>query len=248
MPARKENVTRSSASFPVTRWSLVHSAGDEGGAALEELCLSYWKPLYGFLRHSGYSRADSEDLTQSFFVRILHRGSLPREDQVKGRLRSYFLGALKRHLADDLRSKNALKRGGGRDHVSMGALEFDFEQAEGEWSQASSQQSGLEEFFDQRWASEVLSKAYERVFRRYDRLDKREEYEALRAGLVGAGELDLPRVASLLRVKVDSVRVLLSRLRRHFRAAIQDEVLQTVATPEDLEAELAYLIGVFESS
>jgi hypothetical protein len=61
--------------FPVTRWTVVLAAGGtpspESAAALERLCGSYWYPLYAFVRRSGYSPPDAEDLTQEFFARLL---------------------------------------------------------------------------------------------------------------------------------------------------------------------------------
>ena len=53
--------------FPPTRWSLVRVAERE--EVVGELCEQYWSPVYHFLRRSGYSREDAEDLTQ----KVVHR-------------------------------------------------------------------------------------------------------------------------------------------------------------------------------
>ena len=55
--------------FPMTKWSLVLTAPQP--EAIEELCTIYWKPIYGYIRHSGRSPEDAEDLTQSFFAELL---------------------------------------------------------------------------------------------------------------------------------------------------------------------------------
>src|SRR6266480_5810076 len=57
--------------FEETAWSMVLAAGASTPArahtAMAELCRIYWRPIYAYLRRSGYSRHDAEDLTQSFF-------------------------------------------------------------------------------------------------------------------------------------------------------------------------------------
>jgi RNA polymerase sigma-70 factor (ECF subfamily) len=57
--------------FPTTRWTRVAElqAGspEEAGRALEQLCGSYWYPVYAFLRRSGRNQEDAADLTQNFF-------------------------------------------------------------------------------------------------------------------------------------------------------------------------------------
>ncbi len=66
--------------FATTHWSLVGAANlnevsqTRARNALEELCRSYWYPLYAFVRSRGYSAADAQDLTQSFFTKIIETG------------------------------------------------------------------------------------------------------------------------------------------------------------------------------
>src|SRR6266576_388555 len=57
--------------FTDTTWSIVIAAGATTSArahdGMAKLCRIYWRPIYAYLRRSGYSRHDAEDLTQSFF-------------------------------------------------------------------------------------------------------------------------------------------------------------------------------------
>src|ERR1700683_5020508 len=80
--------------FPTTHWSRVTAAGDratpEDREALAELCRAYWYPLYAFIRRQGYAPADAQDLTQSYFARLLERGVLAAADQRKGRFRAFL--------------------------------------------------------------------------------------------------------------------------------------------------------------
>ena len=64
--------------FPSTHWSVILQAardGDPGGqAALEKVCQTYWKPIFGFVRRKGHPWHEAEDLTQDFITRFLARG------------------------------------------------------------------------------------------------------------------------------------------------------------------------------
>ena len=66
--------------FATTHWSVVMRAGEadsvEGAAALEQLCRSYWYPVYAEIRRRGHAEHDAKDLTQEFFASLLRRGSL----------------------------------------------------------------------------------------------------------------------------------------------------------------------------
>ncbi|MGV3533498.1 MAG: sigma-70 family RNA polymerase sigma factor, partial [Chthoniobacteraceae bacterium] len=77
--------TLSRREFPHTRWSLVQAAnGLHSAAALEELCSSYWYPLYAYVRRSGYSAYDAQDLAQAFFCELLEKGWLGMADRERG--------------------------------------------------------------------------------------------------------------------------------------------------------------------
>ena len=78
--------------------------------ALEKICRSYWRPLYGFARAQGLSSQDAQDIVQKFFAGLLRRQNFKTIRQEKGRLRSYLLVSLKRFLASQRNRANAVKR------------------------------------------------------------------------------------------------------------------------------------------
>ena len=79
-PDGDEGVHGVSPIFATTHWSVVQAArdgeGEQGAHALETLCQAYWYPLYAFVRRSGRSPHDAEDLTQGFFARLLEKDYL----------------------------------------------------------------------------------------------------------------------------------------------------------------------------
>ena len=51
---------------------MISAAGDdsaEAHEALAALCQAYWRPLYEYILHPGYSEADAQHLIQEFFTR-----------------------------------------------------------------------------------------------------------------------------------------------------------------------------------
>src|SRR5260221_12918490 len=91
--------------FATTRWTVVLAAGrrsaPQADVALEELCRTYWYPLYVYVRRQTSTREDAEDLTQSFFARFLEKNYLEKLSSDKGRFRAFLLAALKHFLAND---------------------------------------------------------------------------------------------------------------------------------------------------
>src|SRR5574338_325721 len=74
-------------SFASTRWSIVLEAGNEATVsahafnALSELCQTYWRPLYSFLRRQGCSPEDARDLIQGFFADLIETRAYARADR-----------------------------------------------------------------------------------------------------------------------------------------------------------------------
>src|SRR5213082_3489724 len=141
--------------FAETAWSVVIAAGAatpaRAHAAMAELCRIYWRPIYAYLRRSGYDKHDAEDLTQAFFQHLLENDTLRRASQQRGRFRSFLLGALKLFLADERARKQTLKRGGGAQFVSTDELE-----AEELHHLRAHHDAAPDEILDARWTGVML--------------------------------------------------------------------------------------------
>jgi RNA polymerase sigma-70 factor (ECF subfamily) len=115
--------TRADATFVTTHWSVVLAAGESASAqsdlALSHLCRTYWYPLYAFVRRSGYSPHDAEDLTQGFFAHLLEKKILRTIAREKGKFRSFLLASLKHFLANEWDKRCAAKRRGKHVMVSL---------------------------------------------------------------------------------------------------------------------------------
>jgi RNA polymerase sigma-70 factor (ECF subfamily) len=105
------------AAFTTTHWSVVLQAQGESPAAqeaLEKLCRTYWRPIYGFVRRQGIGAEEAKDLTQGFFALLLERRDFDAVRKEKGRLRSYLLTSLKHFLTNERNRAMAIKRGEGQ--------------------------------------------------------------------------------------------------------------------------------------
>src|SRR5690348_9918432 len=89
---------RSDYGFNTTHWSVVLAAGDVAStnahAALEELCRTYWFPLYAYVRRSGRTPEEAQDLTQEFFLRLIEKQSIRMADASRGKFRTFLLTSL----------------------------------------------------------------------------------------------------------------------------------------------------------
>src|SRR5215471_17618527 len=102
--------------FSTTHWSVVLAASDEScldaHEALEQLCRTYWFPLYAHVRRRGSSPEDAQDLTQAFFAEFLQKHSVSRARRDRGRFRTFLLTSLNNFHAHEREKARALKRGG----------------------------------------------------------------------------------------------------------------------------------------
>jgi DNA-directed RNA polymerase specialized sigma24 family protein len=111
--------------FATTHWTVVLAAGQrhtpQSDHALEQLCRTYWFPLYAYVRRRGYEKADAEDLVQAFFARFLAKNYLAGLSEERGRFRAFLLAALKNFLINEWKHAQRQKRGGG-EHVAFARL------------------------------------------------------------------------------------------------------------------------------
>lgn len=233
--------------FPATRWSLVLAARTQQvpGAerALEELCRIYWMPIYAYLRRRGYSRHDAEDLTQGFFSGILSGSTFEKADRIRGRLRTLLLTELRHHLADVTRARAALKRGGGITVVSMDDIESD-----GVLEMELARSDSPDRAFDRLWARRVLDRARATTREAYARRGRLSLFEALEDCLAwNEHDVSYRALASKLNLGEPAVRLQVFRLRQKFREMIEVEISQTVASPEQLKEEMAWLTETLRS-
>jgi RNA polymerase sigma factor (sigma-70 family) len=233
---------RASPVFLTTHWSVVslalESDSPEGVAALEELCRSYWFPLYAYVRRQGRSPHDAQDLTQMFFAQLLEKNYLRAADRNKGRFRTFLLVALKRFLFNEWDRANAQKRGGC---VTM--VPLDVADAESRFVEEPGFAESADRDYERRWAMTLLERAISELRAEYERLDRIAEFERLKQYLTAErGTIHYAPVATSLGLTEAGARTAVHRIRKRFREVFRAAVSATVSTPEEIDNELSHVV------
>ncbi len=233
------------AAFVTTHWSVVLATADQDSpqarAALEQLCGTYWYPLYCYVRRRGYSHQDAEDLTQGFLLRWLQQNSFARADASKGRLRSFLLAGLNHFLSDEWDRASAQKRGGGQPMLSL----MDTQGADERYRVEPAEERSPEKLFERRWALTLLDQVLAHAEQEFREAGKLEQFQQLRAFLIaGTGEESYAEVGAKLGMSPEAVKKAVQRMRHRYYELFREEVAHTVADPAEVEEELRYLCAV----
>jgi RNA polymerase sigma-70 factor (ECF subfamily) len=232
------------AEFDTTRWSVVlkAGAGDTTGCreALASLCEAYWYPVYAFIRRSGASAADAEDLTQAYFARFLEKRFLDGVRPEKGRFRSFLLVSVRNFLHNERDREQALKRGGTERplplHGPGGEVLYEREPVDSATPEA---------LFEKAWVRALLDRAMSRLEAEGKDALRGDRFARLRPFLTGEGaDASYAELAREWGVGEPAVRVAVHRLRRRFGVLLRQEVAQTVQHPGDVEEEIRHLLTV----
>src|SRR4029078_8942458 len=151
--------------FATTHWSVLLTAQGESPAAqeaLDKICRSEWRPLYGFVRAQGLGSEDAQDMVQEFFAALLRRHNFRTIRQEKGRLRSYLLVSLKRFLASERHKLNGVNRYQASPSMTLDELlaseRADFDLA---------QNTTPDELYERRWILTLLDQVLARLETEY---------------------------------------------------------------------------------
>jgi DNA-directed RNA polymerase specialized sigma24 family protein len=240
--------------FATTRWSLILSCGareesqDKAHQALTELCRLYWRPVFAFICHRGYSVPDAQDLTQDFFVTLLNGKLLTLADPNRGRFRSLLCTALKNFLADQ-RDKATREKRGGR--VQFVAWDDWMAEAPSQLSLATHDLTAwtAERIFDFRWAATVVEQGLRRLSEECARRGKLRVFTLLSKYLtLERSEISYASLATSLGVPEATIKRVLHDLRARFRAILRDEVSQTLNDPADIDDEVRHLCAALASA
>ena len=232
--------------FATTHWNVVlaakHAEVPGAAAALEELCRTYWYPLYAHVRRGGFGPEDSCDLTQEFFARLLQRDFLKNIGPERGRFRSYLLTCLNHLLADEWDRSHAAKRGFG-----IPGLSLDAELAEGHYRNEPADGLTPDVAFERRWVAALLARAQSRMEAEYTQAGKSGLLEQLKDfPLFEKSENSFHDSAVELGVSDGALKSAVHRMRQRYRELVREEIAHTVGDPSEVEDEIRHLITVVQ--
>jgi RNA polymerase sigma factor (sigma-70 family) len=232
--------------FTTTHWSVVLEAQGQSPAAqeaLEKLCRTYWRPVYGFVRRQGISVHEAEDITQGFFSLLLERRDFDAVRKEKGRLRSYLLTSLKHFLASERRRAMTLKRGKGQRLIPLEELRAN-QRVEMEPADPLS----AERLYERRWALTLMDQVLRRLKDEYRTAGNGVLFDSLKQLLPDEpGAPSRAEIASQLGMTDNALRQALHRFRNRYQLLLREEISHTVAIASDIEDELRHLIAVLRT-
>ena len=233
--------------FATTHWTVVLAAGKrstpQADQALEQLCRTYWFPLYAYVRRRGYAKEDAEDLTQAFFTRFLAKNYLAGLSAERGRFRAFLLASLKHFLINDWKKSQRQKRGGG-----AAPLPLDWQTADTKFQVAARNELGPDKAFDREWALALLAKVIERLQQECEADGKGKLFDQLKIFLTaGKDESSHAAAARKLGMEEGAVRVAVHRLRKRYRHLLRSEIGQTLTDQADVDEEMRALFGAFSA-
>jgi RNA polymerase sigma factor (sigma-70 family) len=231
--------------FATTHWTVVLAAGRRGtpqaDRALEDLCRTYWYPLYAYVRRHGHTKENAEDLTQGFFASFLKRNYLEGVSSEKGKFRAFLLTAFKYFLANEWDRSRREKRGGGAAPLSL-----DWQDADSRYQIAPADQLSPDRLYDRAWATTLLEQVIARLREECAAEGKGELFEQLKPFLM-MGKSDIPyaQAAGRLGLSEGTARVAVHRLRKRYRELLRQEVAQTLSELALVEEEMRALLDAF---
>jgi RNA polymerase sigma-70 factor (ECF subfamily) len=232
-------------SFQSTHWSLVLAANQDDSPqaheALSRLCRAYWYPLYAFIRRRGHDVEPAKDLTQEFFSRLLAKQYLRVADRERGRFRTFLLTCVEHFLSNEHKKEQALKRGGDFTFIPL-----EDDSAEARYRAEPADEMSPDKLLDRRWALTVLDLSLQQLKQEYAEAGKAAQFDALHGNLSGADEAprSFAEIGAQLGLSEDAARQAAHRMRTRFGDLLRQCVAQTVASPQDLEAEMKHLRAV----
>ena len=223
--------------FPTTRRSVILALASDDASererAFDALVAIYWRPLYKYARIA-HRRDDAEDRTQSFLARMVEQNALASYDATKASFRTFLRTLFDRHLANEIKSEQRLKRGGG-------AAALPFDDAEAELAREHDRGGTPEDYFQREWVRSVFAVAVERL-----RAGAREEDFALFEvyDLDDSARVSYRELGARFGMSETTVTNRLAAMRRRFREHVLDVLRDATASDREFRAEVRALLGV----
>jgi RNA polymerase sigma-70 factor (ECF subfamily) len=230
------------ATFGQTNWLTVEQAGAPGtleaDAARNSICQAYWYPVYFYIRRLGHSPEDAQDFTQAFFAKLFEKNYLQSADRGKGKFRSFLLTMVKRFLADEWDRANRLKRGGGKETISIDQVDTEFR-----YRAEPADDETPEKAFERRWAEALLETVLKRLEEEYTLVGKTRIFMELKPFLTSEQEESCAEVAERLKISESNVKVTIHRLRQRCRDLLRAEIARTASSPALVDEEIQDLFA-----
>jgi len=231
MPEKKSTL------FLTTQWTLVgeaaHPGKAEAKAAMGTIFQTYWKPLYRYVRRTGKSPEDAEDLVQGFFEGLVSGNGLRLADAGRGRFRAFLLAALKNYMVSEWRREHRQKRGG-----FAPALSLDWQDAETGLRLEVGHRQSPDRLFDREWAASMLDKVLQDMEQEEPDFARWKPFLSLSRQRVAYSA-----IAEEFGLSEGAARVAVHRLRKRYRQRVREEIADSLVDQSMVEDEMQILFS-----
>ncbi len=209
---------------------------------LEQLAEKYHAPIHTFiLRTLRITRPEiADDLTQAFFLHFIESDCLNMLDRERGRLRN--LTSVQRFVWDEMRK-------GSRKNASSPFCKLE-RLPSGDFILPDKSSPTPEECFNRLWARELFNDAVA-AFRRYCGDKGRPQYfRVFECHILSGENAEAPsyeETAVELGISVKDVSNFLTRAKKRFQSILRELIRATIASDEDVDAELRDLLRHFKA-
>lgn len=211
--------------------------------AFDAILEGYWKPVYKYIRIKwNADNEDAKDLTQGFFVNAFEKNHFADYDSAKASFQTFVRTCVDGFVANQRKSEQRLKRGGGLEHVSL-----NFQGADDELAlHPPASDLTPEQYFEREWIRSLFLHAVEMLrercsetsnpvrFQLFERYDLEESTEKVSYGVL----------ATEFGLTTTTVTNQLAAARRDFRKILLDKLRQTTATDAEFQKQARELLGV----
>jgi RNA polymerase sigma-70 factor (ECF subfamily) len=228
--------------FLPTRWDLIAAAKGADKPlkeeALQQICRSYWPPIFNFIRADGHREADAQDLTQDFFCHLFEVDFLSHLKDQRGKFRSFLLTFLKHFLSDERARASAQKRGGKMQFISI--EEF---AEEARMELPLSDPVTPEEVFERRWALALSERAVSILRDEYYTTGKARLFDLLSGAHSSAENVNDAALSKQLAMTPEALKTARHRMRRRYADLLRAAIANSV-DPADRDDEIRHVIAM----
>lgn len=234
--------------FPQTRRSAVAALRGEDHTrrqrAQSTIVLSYWKPVYKYLRLKWKApNEEAKDLTQGFFAAAFEDDYFRPYDAARGSFRTFLRTCVDGFVMNSRKADQRLKRGGEALTMSL-----DFEAAESEFQiHGPPVADEMEQYFHREWLRSLTSLAVRELRDRCESAGKLAQFRLFeRYDLQDDQAIKQPTYAALaeeFEISVTQVTNHLAWARREFRAALLDQLRDLTGSDAEFREEAQRLLG-----
>ncbi len=226
--------------FPSTQHSLLEGLQDSSEPlrqrALDRFVEIYWKPAFKYIRIRWRREpADAEELTQSFFITLIERGTISRFEAARGSFHNFLRVCIDNFARDEGKAVASVKRGG-----EARRLPLDFHGAEAELATVAAQ-SSPEELFHREWQRQIFALAISDLELYCQREGKTVQFAVFNDHDLAARKPSYSELATQHGLVVSQVTNYLHWARRELRRLALDRVAGVTVSPGELRTETRLL-------